>query len=867
MTRRSLRRLRRSASLLIAAGLIILIFSFIISSLDSSSLHFDRIVGWSNILAFTLAAAGVAVKLTVPQPQGKTVSPANLDQKVRELSEVVLLSEAQNLRRFTGGENIADLQFAIGSVPNFAQNTGELKRMREIFRSGSGPGSHLNHLSAVARYFHALPLPRMVVLGPPGGGKTVLLTAFIVQSLRDQANHPSVVPVRLDLAGYDPFRSDLTIWLADRIATVYQIDDVVSRRLIETGRVLPVLDGLDEMDNSPGTAERGIATLRKIAAFVIGKERGLILSCREREWVQINSQSDGLEGATVIRIEGLDRQQIQHYISDRLSDNPVLTDSWRPVMASLRSSSTGPLIELLKRPLWLYLAMLTFRGDPTALLTVNDSEDLRARLLAGFVPAVTRLQATESVAGPRYAEADVRLWLQEVARFLNCASAGTPDALDIVPDRLWPIAGTVKVRFIHTAIMSLTTCLAIILGFNDLILGPYRNFAQGYTRTDPGGQSWYPIAAMGVIALLFLIRRLFRLSGTPVSIGRLRLRRRRYRRPSVRNTRRWSWRGLIKLFVRNYRGKLALSAYFAVFIGIQAGGNLGIVGNLSGALFVTACSYMLVSLASLILAAAAMPLRFFWFVPRTARRPYDKLRDDALIGSLFALVAVIFIIAAKIVSPTAWGSWRGAIGLGILAIVAATLISRTTVRYSIAVTIMAVRGCLPLRLRRFLTWAVEAGLLREAGTAYEFRHIELQRWLATRGESDSLDPRLAEPTYRSAMPTANQWQFNAPPNWPAPPVGWSPEPGWQPDPSWPPAPPGWQFWVPAPSPACGAIGERNLRVIPQDVKIAVALRDQGMCVQCGAAEDLHYGNKIPYSRDGSNTINNIQLLCGRCNKA
>jgi 5-methylcytosine-specific restriction endonuclease McrA len=64
----------------------------------------------------------------------------------------------------------------------------------------------------------------------------------------------------------------------------------------------------------------------------------------------------------------------------------------------------------------------------------------------------------------------------------------------------------------------------------------------------------------------------------------------------------------------------------------------------------------------------------------------------------------------------------------------------------------------------------------------------------------------------------------------------------------------------------GAIGERNSRSIPQDVKIAVALRDQGKCVQCGAAEDLHYDHKIPWSRGGTNTINNIQLLCGRCNR-
>jgi 5-methylcytosine-specific restriction endonuclease McrA len=62
------------------------------------------------------------------------------------------------------------------------------------------------------------------------------------------------------------------------------------------------------------------------------------------------------------------------------------------------------------------------------------------------------------------------------------------------------------------------------------------------------------------------------------------------------------------------------------------------------------------------------------------------------------------------------------------------------------------------------------------------------------------------------------------------------------------------------------LGERNTRVIPQDVKIAVAARDGGKCLQCGSAQDLHFDHVIPWSRGGANTVNNIQLLCGPCNR-
>jgi HNH endonuclease len=56
-------------------------------------------------------------------------------------------------------------------------------------------------------------------------------------------------------------------------------------------------------------------------------------------------------------------------------------------------------------------------------------------------------------------------------------------------------------------------------------------------------------------------------------------------------------------------------------------------------------------------------------------------------------------------------------------------------------------------------------------------------------------------------------------------------------------------------------------LIPQDVKIAVSVRDGGKCRVCGSAYDLQYDHIIPNSLGGSSDdVDNIQLLCGRCNR-
>lgn len=61
-------------------------------------------------------------------------------------------------------------------------------------------------------------------------------------------------------------------------------------------------------------------------------------------------------------------------------------------------------------------------------------------------------------------------------------------------------------------------------------------------------------------------------------------------------------------------------------------------------------------------------------------------------------------------------------------------------------------------------------------------------------------------------------------------------------------------------------GSRRQR-IPDDVRAFVWQRDEGRCVRCGSEDDLQFDHVIPVAKGGGNAAENVQVLCGACNRA
>lgn len=59
---------------------------------------------------------------------------------------------------------------------------------------------------------------------------------------------------------------------------------------------------------------------------------------------------------------------------------------------------------------------------------------------------------------------------------------------------------------------------------------------------------------------------------------------------------------------------------------------------------------------------------------------------------------------------------------------------------------------------------------------------------------------------------------------------------------------------------------RRREPISRDLRRAVFERDGGRCTQCGEDFDLQYDHIIPVALGGATTVENLQLLCGACNR-
>ena len=553
-----------------------------------------------------------------------------------------------------------------------------------------------------------VPTGRLVVLGEPGAGKTMLMVRLVLDILGRRASG-GPVPLLAPVASWDPASQDLRGWLCAQLLIDHpalaeppppgRAEPTQAEALLAAGLVLPVLDGLDEI---PGQVQ-GPAISRINNALRPGEQ--VVVTCRTQQYRDAVRPKGGAEvtlrGAAAIQLRPLDAAAVRGYLRDDAA-GPCARGRWEPVLAVL--GTDVPAGQALSTPLMVGLARTIYNPRPGELAGIlPDPADLckpdladraavESVLFDAFIPAAYR----DDPAG-RWKAQDAERWLVFLARHLEQTIGG--------PDLAWWQLRRAAPRAAFRLAYVLACVLAV--GITGALAVSIMGALAGALTTGTVGSGIGLVAGVGFGLVTALVYRL---------VNR-RFGRRKSNAEAPSRGMRVSGSGARLGFAAG----LVACVGFGLGLGLRVGPAIGFVVGLGVGLTV-----------GLTVGLATVPVNL-----AVSASPRAVLARDKRAALLLMLATGAGVgLAVGLTVGLAGGGLMAAFVYGLVTgLIVGLLASGTQTAwppYLLTRGWLAFNHRLPRSLMSFLTDARQRGVLRQAGAVYQFRHIDLQHRLAAR---------------------------------------------------------------------------------------------------------------------------------------
>jgi hypothetical protein len=540
-----------------------------------------------------------------------------------------------------------------------------------------------------------IPTGRLLVLGEPGAGKTMLLIRLALELLaRRQPGDP--VPVLIPLAGWNPVEQDLWSWLEARLTVDHpglaepappQAGATSrARALMEQRLLLPILDGFDELPE--GAWSRAITRLND----ALLPRQGMILASRTAAYRQAVTPTDPaaelpvrLWGAAGVSLRPLAPDDVRAYLR-RDAASSTAAARWNPVLDSLGTSA--PVAQALTTPLLVGLARTVYNPRPGERLGAlpNPAElcdttrfphraGIQEHLFDAFIPAAYRPHPHPPRRCP-WTPRQAEQWLEFLARHLEHDLQGKTDFA------WWEL---------HQAASRPTQGLiaGLVAGLVGVVVG--------------GLVGWFGAGLGRRLAFGLLVGLIYALlAGSWIAMER------------ARNPKwgiGWQPPSRMDLLI-----SLGILLGFLLWFGLAFGLGFGLAVGLA---------FGLAALSGRMIGSMEADLT-------VTTEPHAALTQDR--STYWALVlayGVAFGLAVGLIEGLTSGLAVGFV-IGVVGISAAA-VTTAWGRFVPVRCWLALQRRLPWRLMSFLADAhKQRGVLRQAGAVYQFRHVDLQRRLATR---------------------------------------------------------------------------------------------------------------------------------------
>jgi predicted NACHT family NTPase len=303
----------------------------------------------------------------VAEPEDEEASPGketDIDELVRQVRETL-----QPFLKSTFGEmKVLDMSQPIGlgdiytdvnilQKPTGSRRVSQTELLEQYkLEEFEGSGSSKQQKERVPGLQAVEQFPRLVVLGKPGAGKTTFLKRITTQCITGQI-FPQQVPVFVTLKQFTETKQQPDLF--DYIAQQWSengVDDAdsVAEKLLNQGRILLLLDGLDEVRQTDST--RVVDDIRRFSERFHRNQ--FIVTCR------IAAKEFTLELFTEVEVADFDDQQIAVFVTKWFAlKDPTKTERF------LQQFKKNPRVQpLAKNPLLLTLLCWWFEdsGDFSA---------------------------------------------------------------------------------------------------------------------------------------------------------------------------------------------------------------------------------------------------------------------------------------------------------------------------------------------------------------------------------------------------------------------------------------------------------------------------------------------------------------------
>jgi hypothetical protein len=332
-----------------------------------------NITGWVSahwVFSLLLGTISVALLLVTwrgsrePESTSSVLNQAHMSTRHRErMLRRLRVRYEQVLAQSLQG--VAEIELGLTSRPAAIHNAMSLS-LRLPEQPEQALPAHTSILDA-----YNLAQQELLILGEPGAGKSTLLLE-LAQHLVDLAEQDAVqpLPVVLPLSSWATKRLPLQGWLIEQFALLYDVPHHLSHDWMQAELILPLLDGLDEMEESARPA-----CIAAVNAYHRDHLQPLVVCSRTGEY-NTAAQHERIALHTAIVVQPLTREQIDIHLA-------TIGKPLTALRAALKKNTT--LQTLVETPLLLQILILTYYNAPVHELSHKEAVQLQKQIWGDYV--------------------------------------------------------------------------------------------------------------------------------------------------------------------------------------------------------------------------------------------------------------------------------------------------------------------------------------------------------------------------------------------------------------------------------------------------------------------------------------------------